>query len=107
MTHPTTRVINSPHTYFLARYTTADEALVLRCTDIGRALTTTGHGAARVNIDAITTTLTAGRGEACIDVSRRMRLWQSIESSYVDEHLYNIQCSEICTLRNEKLHTET
>ena len=21
-------------------------------------------------------------------------------------HLYNIQCSEICTLRNEKLHTE-
>ena len=22
------------------------------------------------------------------------------------EHLYNIQCSEICTLRNEKLHTE-
>ena len=26
---------------------------------------------------------------------------------YVDEHLYNIQCSEIFTLRNEKLHTET
>jgi hypothetical protein len=25
---------------------------------------------------------------------------------YVDEHLYNIQCSEIFTLRNEKLHTE-
>jgi hypothetical protein len=25
---------------------------------------------------------------------------------YVDEHLYNIQCGEICTLRNEKLHTE-
>jgi branched-chain amino acid transport system substrate-binding protein len=25
---------------------------------------------------------------------------------YVDEHLYNIQCSEICTLRNEKFHTE-
>jgi hypothetical protein len=22
------------------------------------------------------------------------------------EHLYNIQCSEICTLSNEKLHTE-
>jgi hypothetical protein len=22
------------------------------------------------------------------------------------EHLYNIQCSEIFTLRNEKLHTE-
>jgi hypothetical protein len=22
------------------------------------------------------------------------------------EHLYNIQCSEIITLRNEKLHTE-
>jgi hypothetical protein len=27
-------------------------------------------------------------------------------SRYVDEHLYNIQCSEIFTLRNEKLHTE-
>ena len=28
--------------------------------------------------------------------------------SYVDEHLYNIQCSEICIhLRNEKFHTET
>jgi hypothetical protein len=26
---------------------------------------------------------------------------------YVDEHLYNIQCSEMCTLRYEKLHTET
>jgi hypothetical protein len=25
---------------------------------------------------------------------------------YVDEHLYNIQCSEIFTLRYEKLHTE-
>jgi hypothetical protein len=25
---------------------------------------------------------------------------------YVDEHLYNIQCSEIFTLRHEKLHTE-
>jgi hypothetical protein len=28
-------------------------------------------------------------------------------STYVDEHLYNIQCSEIFTLRNENLHTET
>lgn len=27
-------------------------------------------------------------------------------SGYDDEHLYNIQCSEIFTLRNEKLHTE-
>ena len=26
---------------------------------------------------------------------------------YDDEHLYHIQCSEIFTLRNEKLHTET
>jgi hypothetical protein len=26
---------------------------------------------------------------------------------YVDEHLYNIQCSEIFTMRIEKLHTET
>jgi hypothetical protein len=25
---------------------------------------------------------------------------------YVDEHLYNIQCSETFTLRNENLHTE-
>ena len=25
---------------------------------------------------------------------------------YVKIHLYHIQCSEICTLRNEKLHTE-
>jgi hypothetical protein len=31
----------------------------------------------------------------------------SVEEAYVDEHLYNIQCSEICTLRNEKIHTET
>ena len=28
------------------------------------------------------------------------------DCSYVDEHLYNIQCSEICTLIYEKLHTE-
>jgi hypothetical protein len=27
-------------------------------------------------------------------------------AEYVEEHLYNIQCSEIFTLRNEKLHTE-
>ena len=26
---------------------------------------------------------------------------------YVDEHQYDIQCSEIFTLRNEQLHTET
>jgi hypothetical protein len=26
--------------------------------------------------------------------------------AYVDECLYNIQCSEVCTLRIEKLHTE-
>jgi hypothetical protein len=32
---------------------------------------------------------------------------QIMASGYVDEHLYNIQCSEICTLRHEKLHTET
>ena len=25
------------------------------------------------------------------------------EEAYVDEHLYHIQCSEICTLRNEKV----
>ena len=25
---------------------------------------------------------------------------------YVDEHLYTIQCSEICTLINEHFHTE-
>ena len=31
---------------------------------------------------------------------RALFLW------YVDEHLYNIQCSEIITLRYEKLHTE-
>jgi DNA-directed RNA polymerase III subunit RPC1 len=31
-----------------------------------------------------------------------------LTSGYATEHhLYNIQCSEIFTLRNEKLHTET
>jgi hypothetical protein len=29
-----------------------------------------------------------------------------LRATYVDEHLYNIQCSEICTLINENLHTE-
>jgi hypothetical protein len=29
-----------------------------------------------------------------------------MDLQYVDEHLYHIQCREIFTLRNEKLHTE-
>jgi ATP-binding cassette subfamily B protein len=28
------------------------------------------------------------------------------KGKYVDQHLYNNQCSEIFTLRNEKFHTE-
>ena len=28
------------------------------------------------------------------------------EPQYVEEHFYTIQCSEICTLRNENVHTE-
>ena len=35
-------------------------------------------------------------------------IWQGVfYVTYVDEHLYNIQCGEIFTLRYEKLHTET
>jgi hypothetical protein len=33
-------------------------------------------------------------------------LFQVAVPKYLDEHLYNIQCSEIFTLRNENLHTE-
>ena len=38
----------------------------------------------------------AGRGDA---------LRGEGHGEYVDDHLYNIQCSEICTLRNEHVHT--
>jgi hypothetical protein len=35
-----------------------------------------------------------------------MAEFESMQSEYVDEYLYNVQCSEIFTLRNENLHTE-
>jgi glutamate/tyrosine decarboxylase-like PLP-dependent enzyme len=33
-------------------------------------------------------------------------LWIHVDGAYVDEYLCHIQCSEIFTMRNEKLHTE-
>jgi hypothetical protein len=39
----------------------------------------------------------------CIDVRTLDKL---CDGTCLCEHLYNIQCSEIFTLRNEKLHTE-
>ena len=42
-----------------------------------------------------------------IPLKNHMRMIFEIRDlKYVDEHLYNIQCSEIFSLRNEKLHTE-
>ena len=49
-------------------------------------------------------------GSACVVGGGTVgELWdgEPMSREYVDEHLYNIQCSEIFTLRNEKLHTET
>jgi hypothetical protein len=41
------------------------------------------------------------------DAADRLAESADVDPEYVDEHLYNIQCSEIIfTLRNEKLHTE-
>ena len=40
-----------------------------------------------------------------LDVTHSRAMWDS--GAEYDEHLYNIQCSEIFTLGNEKLHTET
>ena len=38
---------------------------------------------------------------------KNVRIGTPLSTGYVQtEHLYNIQCSEIFTLRNEKLHTE-
>ena len=42
---------------------------------------------------------------ARIDVADNTMTRLSVE--YVEQNIYNIQCSEIFTLRNEKLHTET
>jgi hypothetical protein len=43
------------------------------------------------------------RGQITLGVRTFLELPQYVQT----EHLYNIQCSEIFTLINEKLHTET
>ena len=43
------------------------------------------------------------------NMERDMKRLKNELEEYVEESLYysTIQCSEICTLRNEKFHTET
>jgi hypothetical protein len=53
-------------------------------------------------------TLITQLGEALPTIGEWFRKNNVGWAEYVDEHhLYHIQCSEMCTLRYEKLHTET